>query len=86
MCEFCNTIFDLELLRGKFRSSSVSHTLQICERTRLFEWKGSHPEYEDSFLFKFFDVYGIWTGDLGENSMIPKVRYCPYCGEKIKDV
>lgn len=81
MCGFCDYIFDMDLLNGRFRGKKKE--LQEQERKKLREYQ-AHDGGDFLYVERIEGeiTYGILaeTGDCFQEGFVQGIRYCPMCG------
>ena len=86
-CDFCDYVFDENLLYGRYKGNSKNKQLQEKEREIFTKWqKERDKKYDGNYLAKNYDdviTLVAVTGDPFCEGSARNIKYCPYCGRKL---
>ena len=91
MCDFCDYIFDSQLLYGRYRGDSQNKQMQEKEREIFTKWhtEDRDRKYDGNYLARNYDDGDITlvavTGDSFCEGSARNINYCPYCGRNLKE-
>ena len=83
MCDFCDYIFDYQLLYGRF-SNKEKLAEQEKEREKFKTKTGFDYNYMARNVIRDYISIVAVTGDPFCEGSVDDIKYCPYCGKKLE--